>query len=163
MSTSLNFNLFGNVLHRKQKSQRRISDPQIIYDGALCDNIMSGSHFVLTKELQLRWCVNRRSPSVCYYFQFPWWNWKHGGGQRRRGLYRCEEYNLLLPLLRNCSSLIDPFVFWRFHKVLFESILLRWIQINCKGIQSHEICHFETWNLFNHQFWFEKLRFQPPK
>ena len=78
---------------------------------------------------------------------------------------RCEEYNLLLPLLRNgCAcSLIDPFVFWRFYKVLFESILLLWIQINCKGIQSHEICHFETWNLFNHQFWFEKLRFQPPK
>ena len=39
---------------------------------------------------------------------------------------RCEEYNFLLPLLRNSCSLIDPFVFWRFYKVLFESIPLFW-------------------------------------
>ena len=47
MSTSLSFNLFGNVLHRKKTNQRRILDLQIIYDGALCDN---GSHFVLTSS-----------------------------------------------------------------------------------------------------------------
>ena len=78
---------------------------------------------------------------------------------------RSEECNLLLPLLRNgCAcSLIDTFVFWRFYKVLFESILLFWFRINCKGIQSQEICHFETWNLLNHQSWFEKLSFQSPK
>ena len=29
-------------------------DPQIEYDGVFCDNIMSGSHFVLTKHIQLR-------------------------------------------------------------------------------------------------------------
>ena len=38
----------------------------------------------------------------------------------------CEEYNLLLPLLRKACSLIYPFVFWRFYKVLFESIALFW-------------------------------------
>ena len=58
MSTLLNFNLFGNVLHRKQKKQRRISKSHIIYDEVLCGNIMSGSHCVLTKQVQLRWCMN---------------------------------------------------------------------------------------------------------
>ena len=53
MSTSLNFNLFGNVLHRKQTNQRRISDPQIKYDGALCDSITSASHYVLTNSSNL--------------------------------------------------------------------------------------------------------------
>ena len=55
-------------------------------------------------------------------------------GQKRRGLHillpyffsRCEQYNLLLPLLRNCCSLVDPFVYWRFNKVFFESISLFW-------------------------------------
>ena len=43
---------------------------------------------------------------------------------------RCEgkqfiaENNLLLSLLRNGSSLIYAFVFWRFYKVLSESIVL---------------------------------------
>ena len=37
-------------------------------------------------------------------------------------LSRCEEYNLL----RNVYSLIDPFVFWCFCKVLFELIPLFW-------------------------------------
>ena len=43
MSTLLDLNLFVNALHRKHRNQRQISDPQIIYDEALCDNIMSGS------------------------------------------------------------------------------------------------------------------------
>ena len=38
--------------------------------------------------------------------------------------FQCEEYHLLLPLLRNGCFLIDPFVFWRFYKVLFKSIPL---------------------------------------
>ena len=37
------------------------------------------------------------------------------------------------------------------------------IEINCKGVQSPEIFHFETWNLFSHQFWLKKLCFQKPK
>ena len=53
-SALLNFNLFGNVLHRKQTNQRRISDLHIICDGVLCDNIMSESQFVLTKQLHLK-------------------------------------------------------------------------------------------------------------
>ena len=50
MSTSLNFNLFGNVLHRKQTNQKQISDTKIIYDGVLCVN---GSHFGGVVELPL--------------------------------------------------------------------------------------------------------------
>ena len=38
----------------------------------------------------------------------------------------CEEYNFLLPLLRNRCSLIDPFVFLRFCEVLLEAIPLFW-------------------------------------
>ena len=97
--------------------------------------------------------------SVCYYFQFPWQNWKQGGWQRPRGLkhfsywyllfFRCEEYNLLLFLLRKGCFLIDSFVFWRFYKVLFES-------------KCYSKCYFEIWNLFSQQFWFKKLHFQPP-
>ena len=133
MPTRLNFNLF----HRKKTNQRRILDPQIIYDGALCDNIISGSHFALAKQLQRRWWRNRKAASVCYYLQFPWENWKHGRGEKPGGLKHftywylfsflsARENNLLLSLLRNGSSLIYPFVFWRFYKVLFESVVLFW-------------------------------------
>ena len=38
----------------------------------------------------------------------------------------CEKYNFVFPLLRNGCSLIKPFVFWRFYRVLFESIPLFW-------------------------------------
>ena len=61
---NLNLLFCWYVLHRKQTNQRRI------YDGALSRNIMSGSHFLLTKQLQLR---SRRicgTASVCYYLQF---------------------------------------------------------------------------------------------
>ena len=66
----------------------------------------------------------------------------------------CEECKLLLPLLRNvCAcSLIDPFVFWRFYKVLFQSIPLFWIRINYKDAQRLKICNLETWNLFISNF-----------
>ena len=58
----------------------------------------------------------------------------------------CEECKLLLPLVRNvCAcSLIDPFVFWRFYKVLFQSIPLFWIRINYKDAQRLKICNLET-------------------
>ena len=133
MPTRLNFNLF----HRKKTNQRRILDPQIIYDGALCDNVISGSHFGLAKQLQRRWWRNRKAASVCYYLQFPWENWKHGRGEKPGGLKHftywylfsflsARENNLLLSLVRNGSSLIYLFVFWRFYKVLFESLVLFW-------------------------------------
>ena len=38
--------------------------------------------------------------------------------------FRCDKYNALLPLLRNSFSLIDPIVFCRFYKMIFESIAL---------------------------------------
>ena len=37
------------------------------------------------------------------------------------------------------------------------------IQINCKGVQSPEMFHFETWNLFSHQFWLKKTVFLTTK
>ena len=39
---------------------------------------------------------------------------------------QCEEYNLLLLLMRNGCCLIDPFAFWRFYKVLHGSIAWFW-------------------------------------
>ena len=137
MSTSLSFNLFGNVSHRKQTNQRKISDPQIIYDGALCDN---GSHFLLTKQLHLRWWRNRILPLYAVIISFHDKIGSMGKKQTQRTqvfhilapffFSRYEEYHLLLPLLRNGCSLIDPFVFWRLYKVLFESIPLFWKYFN---------------------------------
>ena len=78
--------------------------------------------------------------------------------------FRCDKYNLLLPLLRNSFSLTDPIVFSRFYKMVFESKpYFGNILINCKDVQRPEICHFEIWNLCSHQFWFKKLHFQQPK
>ena len=39
---------------------------------------------------------------------------------------RSKECNLLLPLLKNGCSLIDPLVYWRLYQVLFKSISLFW-------------------------------------
>ena len=44
---------FGNVSHTK-KQTKDVLDAQIIYDGALCNNIILGSYFALTKQLQIR-------------------------------------------------------------------------------------------------------------
>ena len=85
MSTWLSFYLFGNVSHRK-KVQKRISDPQIIYEEAFCDNITSRIHFALTKQLQLRRWRNRKAASACYYLQFPGENWNHGRVEKSGGL-----------------------------------------------------------------------------
>ena len=116
-------------LTEKKTNQRWISDQQIIYDGVLCDNIISGSHFALTKQIQLRWRRNSKAASLCYYLQFPWENWKHGRKEKPGGLKHstywylisflgARENNLLFSLLRNDSSLIYPFVFWRFYNEL---------------------------------------------
>ena len=37
------------------------------------------------------------------------------------------------------------------------------IWINSVGVQSQEMHHFETSNLFNNRFWFKKRHCQPPK
>ena len=133
MSTALNFNLFGNVFHRKQANQRRISDPKIIYDGALCVN---RSHFVSQSSSNLDDGGIVELPLYAIIFSF---HDKIGSiGEDKdpenssishTGTFlfsRCKKYNLLLPLLRNGRSLIYPFVFWRFYKMLFESIHLFW-------------------------------------
>ena len=41
-------------------------------------------------------------------------------------IFSVRGIQFLLPLLTNSCSLIDPFVFWGFYKVLFESIPLFW-------------------------------------
>ena len=91
----INFNLHGNALHGKQTNQRRIADPHIIYDEALCGNIMSGSHYIPWKQHQYKWCRNRRPASVFCYLQFPWQNWKHCGRQRHRWLRHFSYWYLL--------------------------------------------------------------------
>ena len=128
---------------------------------------MSWSHYVLRKQLQLRWGMNHRPTSAWYYLQFPWQNWKHWRKQRPRELrhFTCwclfpffSTRNIIYGFL--CWELVDPFVYQRFCKVLCKSIS---IQINCKGLQSPEICHFEIWNLLSHQLWLKRQCFQPPK
>ena len=95
-------------LQRKNTHHRQISDPQIIYDGALCGNVISGSHFPLAKQLQLRWRRNRKAASVCYHLQFPWENWKHGRGEKSRGLQHITYWYLISFLgARENSSLLS--------------------------------------------------------
>ena len=104
---------------KKQTNQRRISDFQIICDGALYDNIMPRSHFVLTKQLRFHNEIGTMK------------GWTKTQGTQAFHILvpsffsRCQEYNFL-PLLRNGCSLIDPFVFRHFYKVSFESIALFW-------------------------------------
>ena len=162
-------------LTEKKKHHRQISDLQIIYDGALCDNVISRSHYALAKQLQRRWRRNRKAASVCYSLQFPWENWKHGRGKLVGGLQHitywylisflgARENSLLLSLLKNGSCLIDPLYSGVCTKrYLNKRSYFGNFRINCNGVQSLEICHSKTWNIFSHQFWFKKLRFQPTK
>ena len=77
---------------------------------------------------------------------------------------QCEQCNLLLPLLRNCSSLIDPFVFWRSTKFYLNQFsYFGNILINFKDVQSPEIILFETLNLFSHQLRLKKTAFVTTK
>ena len=64
----LNFNLFGNVLRRKQiKPEVELGTPNHLY-GALC--IIRERLDLLTKQFQLRGVRNHRPASTCYYLQF---------------------------------------------------------------------------------------------
>ena len=122
----MSFILFGNVLHRKQTNHRPISVPRFS---------------MMTTEVnpysQNYSSLNCTDASVCYYLQFPKESSMHGKRQRPREIKhfpywyffffsQYEEYNLLLPLLRNGCCLIDPFAFWRFYKVLHGSIAWFW-------------------------------------
>ena len=119
-----------------------------IYDGALFDNIISGNHYLIDKTAQT-WMMSESQTCLSSLSMIKEDKNAEGSRISHTGVSsffsRCEQYDLLLPLLRNCCSLIDPFVQLRFFKVLFESISLFWnILINCKDVQSPEIFHFET-------------------
>ena len=132
MSNLSNFNLFGNVLHRKQTSQWPILDPQIIFDGAICDNML-GSQNVLSKQLQSRRSRNGRSAclllsSVAMITLEAWRNTKTQRTQVFHILVLsffswCNEYTLLPSLLRNVCFLMDH---------LYTGVLL-----NREGLPSH--------------------------
>ena len=132
MPNLLNFNLFGNVLHRKQISQWPILDPQIIFDGAICDNML-GSQNVLSKQLQSRRSRNGRSAclllsSVAMITLEAWRNTKTQRTQVFHILVLsffswCNEYTLLPSLLRNVCFLMDH---------LYTGVLL-----NREGLPSH--------------------------
>ena len=107
-----------NLSHRKKTNQRWILDPQLIYDGALCDNTTSGSHFALTKQLQFRWWRNRKVDSVCYYLQFPSENRKHGREGKPEGI-KHFTYTYLFPFL---GKIIYYFLCWK--TVLLWSICI---------------------------------------
>ena len=112
MSASLSFNLFVNVLHKKQTNQTRIlNSPMELFvtmdDGGLCMLLSSVS--VIKLEA---WSRAKTQRTQAFHILVPFF------------FSRYEEYNLLLPLPRKGCSLIDPFVFWRFYKVLFESIAI---------------------------------------
>ena len=144
MSTSLNFNLFGNFLHRKQTNQRRISDPHLIYDEAPFGNIFSGNNYFLRKQPQLRWCRNRRPVSVRYYFSF---HQKIGSSEEDKDpedssishtgdffLFSVRGILFNAPVLRNGCSLIDPL----YTSVFTNCYLNQYsyfanIRINCNG------------------------------
>ena len=54
-------------------------------------------------------------------------------------IFSVRGINLLFLLSRKVCSLIDPFVYWRFYKVLFETISLFWnIWINFKVVEARK-------------------------
>ena len=109
-------------------------DSQIIYDGALCENIMQEviSYRQSSTNLNDTGIVELPLFAITSVSMITLEAPERTEAQRTQVFQmlvlfsRCEEYNLLLPLLRNGCSFIDPFVFWRFYKVLFESIALFW-------------------------------------
>ena len=160
-------------LTEKKTNHRRISDPQIIYDGALCDNIISGSHFTLQCSSNLDDEGIVKLPLHAISFSS---HEKIGSmGEEKNSEDSSISHIGTLFLFSMRGKIIYCFLCW-------ETVLLRYthlysdvsakcylnqksyfgsIRINCKGVQSLEICHIETSNLFSHQFWFKKLRFQP--
>ena len=140
-------------LTEKKTNHRRISDPQIIYDGALCDNIISGSHFALTLAAPMM-KKNRKAASLCYYLQF----------HEKIGSMGEEKYHIgtfFLFLVR--GKIIYCFLCWE--TVLLRYInslileILEWIVRASKAwkfvISKHEIfsaTNFDSKNcVFNHQ------------
>ena len=76
----------------------------------------------------------------------------------------CEKYNLLLPLLRNGSSLIDPFVYWRFLQgFIWINILI--LEIFEKIVRVSKARKFVVRNMksFQRPIMIKKTAFQPSK
>ena len=70
----------------------------------------------------------------------------------------CKECHLLLPLLRNGCSLKDPFVYCRFHKVLFEPISLFSTHSNkLHGCQNPRILSFQNVKSFQPPIMIKKI------
>ena len=66
------------------------------------------------------------------------------GFLRLKCFYALKKQKTPNKQLACACSLIDPFIFWYFYKVLFESIPIFWNRRNCTGVQSQQISHFET-------------------
>ena len=136
------------LTEKKKKTHRWISDPQIIYNEALCDNIILGSHFALTRQFQLRWWRNGKAASVCYYLQFPWENWKRGRGENPEGSSNSHIGTLFLFSVQGkiiyCFLCCETVLLWYIHLYsvvstkcyLNRKSYFRNTRINCKDLQS---------------------------
>ena len=76
----------------------------------------------------------------------------------------CRENNLLLSLLRNGSSFMYPFVFWRFYKVLLESKVLFWkYQNKLQGCPKPGNLSFRNMKYFQPPILIKRTRFSTTK
>ena len=75
-----------------------------------------------------------------------------------------RENNLLLSLLRNGSSFMYPFVFWRFYKVLLESKVLFWkYQDKLQGCPKPGNLSFRNMKYFQPPILIKRTRFSTTK
>ena len=133
MSTLLSFNLFGNVLHWKQTNHRRISVPKLSMM-ELFVRMEFISYWQNCSSLNDVGIVEMPGMLLSSVSKIKLDAWEKTKTQRNQAFHivvlfffsRCEKYNLLLLLLRNGCCLIDPFTFWRFYKVLHQSIAWFW-------------------------------------
>ena len=117
MSISLNFNIFGNVLQRKQTNKRWISDPHIIFDGA---------HYI-RKSLP-HW-QNRSNLDDVGLVNLPLFSFHDKRGQKCRGL-RYFTYQYLLSFL-GASSIDYCFLCYKKLLLFDRSIcILAFLQIS---------------------------------
>ena len=124
-------------LTKKKTNQGWIWDQQIIYDGALCGNIISESHFALhwqsSSNLDDEGIV--KLPLYAIIFSSVDKIGSMGGEKNPEdssishiGTFFLFSVRgkIVLSVLGNGSSLIYQFVLWRFCNVFFESVVLFW-------------------------------------
>ena len=166
MSTSLSFNFFGSVLHRKPANQRRISDPQIIYNGALCD---IRGHFVLTSSSNLgdRGMVELPLHAIIFSFYDKIGSMNESKNQENSSISHTGNFSFLgARSIIFCFFCWESVVLWYIHLhsgvstkfYLNQYPYLGNIQLICKGVRSrkfviskHEIfsvINFDLKNLF---------------